>query len=134
MVPPNSLMRTIAGFVACILGSAMAFAADIRTDSSAGPAAGAVLEGQIGRGDFDKFKKFILNTGNVVELYLASPGGDLFEAMRIGLLVRLFKLSTIVPGKALTNQAHDLAARPKNRLPVRECMLPYLCRRCVQEP
>jgi hypothetical protein len=35
------------------------------------------LEGTIEAGDFEKFKSFILNSGNAVEVYLASPAGDL---------------------------------------------------------
>ena len=42
--------------------------------------------------------------------YLASPDGDLAEAMKIGLLVRVLNLSTVVPGKPLTNQAFESAA------------------------
>ena len=44
------------------------------------------MEGMIEAGDFEKFRDFILNTGNAVEVYLASPGGDLSEAMKIEFL------------------------------------------------
>ena len=73
-------------------------------------AGGAVLEGKIEAGDFDKFKSFLLNGNNPVEIYLASPGGVLAEAMKIGLLIRTLKLSTVVPSKVLTNQSRELAA------------------------
>lgn len=97
-------------FVACFAGLTAAHAADIRVDTSHAPAAGAVLEGTIEAGDFDKFKDFILKGNNAVELYLASPGGNLAEAMKIGILVRLLKLSTVVPSKGLTNESVTLAA------------------------
>ena len=98
-------------FLACVLCSGTVSAAEIRTDpASHGVAVGAVLEGAIQAGDFEKFKNFILNDGNVFQIYLASPGGDLAEAMKIGLLVRVLNLSTVVPGKPLTNQAFELAA------------------------
>ncbi len=98
------LFRSMAIFVACVLGSTTGGAAEFRLDPSRASAAGAVLEGKIEAGDFDKFKNFILNGDNPVEIYLASPGGDLAEAMKIGLLMRILKLSTVVPSKTLTNQ------------------------------
>jgi hypothetical protein len=105
------LLQSAGIFLACVLWSGTVSAADIRTDPvSHGVAAGAVLEGVIQAGDFEKFKNFILNGGNPFQIYLASPGGDLAEAMKIGLLVRLLKLSTVVPGKQLTNQAFESAA------------------------
>jgi len=82
------------------------------------------LEGRIVAGDFDKFKSFIGNDGNVTELYLASPGGDLAEAMKIGLLVRNLKLSTVVPSKTLTNQQRDLTTARHN---LKDAKADYLC-------
>jgi hypothetical protein len=46
-----------------------------------------VLEGRIDLGDFDKLNR-LATTATPTVLYLASPGGNLAEAMRIGLLVR----------------------------------------------
>jgi hypothetical protein len=112
--PFDALFRSAAVFAACVLGPATVVAAEIRVDPSRAAAAGAVLEGKIEAGDFDKFKSFILNGDNAVEIYLASPGGDLAEALKIGLLVRTLKLSTVVPSKALTNQNRDLAAALHN--------------------
>ena len=107
----DRLFQSTRIFLACVLCSGTVSAAEIRADpASHGVAAGAVLEGIIQAGDYEKFKNFILNGGNAFQIYLASPGGDLAEAMKIGLLVRLLKLSTVVPGKPLTNQALELAA------------------------
>jgi hypothetical protein len=107
----DRLLQSTGIFLACVLCSGTVSAAEIRADpASHGVAAGAVLEGTIQAGDYEKFKNFILNGGNAFQIYLASPGGDLVEAMKIGLLVRLLKLSTVVPGKALTNQTLELAA------------------------
>ncbi len=107
----DRLLPSTGILIACVLWSATVSAAEIRTDpASHGAAAGAVLEGLIQAGDFEKFKNFILNGGNAFQIYLASPGGDLAEAVKIGLLVRLLKLSTVVPGKPLTNQAFESAA------------------------
>ena len=104
------LLRAAAACVASVLLSATVDAAEIRMDPSGTAAGGAVLEGKIEAGDFDKFKSFLLNGNNPVEIYLASPGGVLAEAMKIGLLIRTLKLSTVAPSKALTNQGRELAA------------------------
>lgn len=89
--------------VACVIGSISAEAADIRVDPSLG-SSGAVLEGKIEPGDFDKFRSFIFHGKKVVQIYLASPGGNLGEAMKIGLLIRLLRLSTVAPSEELTNE------------------------------
>jgi hypothetical protein len=100
--------------VACLLRSATAGAAEIRADPSGASVKGAVLEGEIEAGDFEKFENFILDGEKTTQIYLASPGGDLNEAMKIGLLVRALKLWTVVPSKALTNQKYDLVAARHN--------------------
>ena len=101
----------IALLVAWVSSSIAAEAAEIRMDPSGGAVARAVFEGEIEAGDFEKFRNF-LDRNNIVELYLASPGGNVGEALRIGLLTRLLNLSTIVPSKGMTNQEFGvLAAR-----------------------
>ena len=101
--------RELVPFAACVLISATASAADIHLDPSLAAGMGAVLEGKIEFGDFDKFKKFVFENDKVVEIYLASPGGNLNEALKIGMLTRVLQLSTVVPSKTLTNQARELA-------------------------
>jgi hypothetical protein len=118
------LIRAAAACVACVLWSATVDAADIRMDPSGTAAGGAVLEGKIDVGDFEKFKSFLLNGNNPVEIYLASPGGILAEAMKIGLLIRTLKLSTVVPGKALTNQSRELAVA---RHDLKDPKADYMC-------
>jgi hypothetical protein len=110
--------------VACLLGARTADAAEIRMDPSREHPKGAVLEGKIEAGDFDKFKSSILNGENVVEIYLASPGGNLGEAMKIGLLIRTLRLSTVVPSRALTNQAHNGVAAQHN---LKDPAANYMC-------
>jgi len=105
---------TATTFTACVLAATSVGAAEIRVDPSRTATSGAVLEGKIETGDFDKFKTFVLNGNNPAEIYLASPGGNLAEAMKIGLLVRILKLSTVVPSKAMTNQGHYLTASRHN--------------------
>jgi hypothetical protein len=96
-------------FAAYVLSGANSQAADIRVDPSRKQ--GAVLEGRIESGDFDKLKNFLLDGPGATEIYLASPGGNLAEAIRIGRLLRLLKLSTVVPNKSLTNEARESAGK-----------------------
>ena len=100
---PVKSLRLIALFVAWAASNVTIEAAEIRMDPSGGSVARAVFEGKIEAGDFEKVRNF-LNHNYSVELYLASPGGNVGEALRIGFLTRLLKLSTIVPSKGMTNQ------------------------------
>jgi hypothetical protein len=119
----SNLLRLIALFVACVLGNLTVDAAEIRSDPSGGAVARAVLEGNIDVGDFEELKTF-LQHNHVEEIYLASPGGNLGEAIRIGLLVRLLKLSTVAPSKALTNQSFDTIAARHN---LKDLKINYMC-------
>jgi hypothetical protein len=113
-------MRLLQAIViaATAIGSLPVAAADIRTD----PNFDAVLEGKIETGDFEKLHSFLFNGNFPQEIYLASPGGDLAEAIKIGRLVRSLKLKTVVPGKVprdfkaaadfLQEQAHHLLKQP----------------------
>lgn len=64
--------------------------------------ADVILEGKIEIGDYDKLLKIIdEDCGDYNSctsgIFLASPGGDLIEAMKIGRLVRKLRLVTHVP-------------------------------------
>jgi hypothetical protein len=92
----------MAAIAACAVSVAPLRAADIRGDMQNG----VVLEGKIEAGDYNKFRsvygekstnQFYIGMLGANEIYLASPGGDLAEAMKIGRLVRALKLRTIVP-------------------------------------
>jgi hypothetical protein len=60
-----------------------------------------VLEGPIVSGDYDTLKSLV-ETNKSQSVYLASPGGSVTEAIKIGRLVRELKLRTIIPA-----QVHD---------------------------
>ena len=92
----NSVFRFMTTVGACLVGSA-AIAAEIRNDPSRMAAWGAVLEGTIEPGDFEKVRRFIFDGHGALEIYLASPGGDLSEAMKIGHLLRALKVTTVLP-------------------------------------
>jgi hypothetical protein len=94
--------RLMAAIAACAVSVAPLRAADIRGDMQNG----VVLEGKIEAGDYNKLRsvygekstnQFYIGMPGANEIYLASPGGDLAEAMKIGRLVRALKLHTIVP-------------------------------------
>jgi hypothetical protein len=96
--------RLVAAIAACALSIAPLHAADIRGDMENG----VVLEGKIEAGDYDKLRsiygeniknQFYIGMPVANEIYLASPGGDLAEAMKIGRLVRALKLHTVVPSE-----------------------------------
>ena len=63
-----------------------------------------VIEGIIEPGDFDKFQAFVFQDEKSIkakvyadQVYIASPGGDLTDSMRIGHLIRDLKMSTMIP-------------------------------------
>lgn len=78
-----------------------ALAADIRTPvaTTSQPMRGIIIEGEIVAGDYAKFEKMVMQIFNPGTVWLASPGGDLAEAIKIGRLVRELKLSVWVPSK-----------------------------------
>jgi hypothetical protein len=98
-----------------------------------------VLEGKIVSGDYDKLRNFLGTKSNFDKIsdgvFLASPGGDLAEAMRIGRLIRALRLSTDAPsgppsgiakfGESLI-QANDLANPKTNYLCASACFFVYV--------
>jgi len=83
----------------CLIGLGMARAAEIsspETGVNRRPLKGILIEGPIVKSDFEKFEYLALESGGD-PVWLASPGGDLFEAMKIGALVRKMKLSVWAP-------------------------------------
>src|SRR5262245_53350139 len=102
--------------VACVIGVAPSRAADIRnmygTETNGKVTIGSfgfVLEGRIEVGDYEKLRnaygdirknQFLIGSPGFNWLYLASSGGDLAEAIKIGRFVRALKLQTIVPSRS----------------------------------
>ena len=72
-----------------------------------------LLEGEIKSGDLEKLRRLFPTTGSApLRLYLASPGGDLAEAMKIGRLVRSLKWPTTTPTALYSaDETKRLAAR-----------------------
>jgi hypothetical protein len=88
---------------------AKAQAAEIRRDPAFPDGSGAIIEGRLVKGDFARIRQFILDQGPIRVVYLASPGGDLAEAIKIGLLIRFLGIATVAPSKTLTSEEHAAA-------------------------
>jgi len=97
-----------------------------------------VLEGKIVSGDYDKFRSFLGTKSNFDKIssgvFLASPGGNVMEAMRIGRLIRALQLSTDAPsgppagiakfGESPIKVSH--LVNPKNYLCASACFFVYV--------
>ena len=119
-------------FVAFLLGSLasldMAHAAEIsypKSGMGGRPLSGILIEGPIVKGDFEKFEYLALESGGD-PIWLASPGGDLFEAMRIGTLVRRMKLSVSAPDANQEIWSNKIRVKePKNNVCASACFFIY---------
>lgn len=95
-------------------------AADIRPFiSNSGSYRAIVVEGDIEPGDFKKFVRIAKeNQGKVSGVYIFSPGGDFYEAMKIGRAMRALELSSQVPMRGTTGrpvcEGDDSEPKPKN--------------------
>ena len=93
-------------FVLTMLHTAMATAADIRPFiSGSGSFRAIVIEGNIEPGDFETFIRIIKeNQGKISGVHIFSPGGDFYEAMKIGRAMRALELSSQVPMRSQSDQ------------------------------
>jgi hypothetical protein len=78
------MRRLLLVLFACLFFSVAAAAASVTLHPNGNL---VIFEGQIELGDFDKVEK-LSREATPTGIYLASPGGNLAEAMRIGALVR----------------------------------------------
>jgi hypothetical protein len=111
-----------------------------------------VLEGQIEIGDYDKLRDFLVAKrdygsdpacfaeyldGCPDEIYLASPGGDVAEAMKIGRLIRALGWTTRAPTRLDNSQAgtslrereihqHDLEYPQSNFMCASACFFAFV--------
>jgi hypothetical protein len=98
----------------CLACSATAVdAAEIRISDH--PGYSIIMEGMIVPGDYDKLRNLITKNCPTkswyphcaTEIYLASPGGSVAEAMKIGRLVRMLRLGTQLPDGNLGNDLRE---------------------------
>jgi hypothetical protein len=74
-----------------------------------------VIEGEIETGDYDKLRNLIENNDNIGSIYLASPGGNVAEAIKIGRFVRALRLGTEIPGQVANDTRDVLSAAEINK-------------------
>lgn len=106
--------------LAILLNSALTVAADIRPFvSGSGSYRAIIIEGTIEPGDFETFIRIAReNQGKVSTVYIFSPGGDFYEAMKIGRAMRALELASQVPMRLPSGQASceegSLGIRPND--------------------
>lgn len=86
--------------------STEANAADIRPFiKGTGTYRAIIIEGNIEPGDFDTFVQIIReNQGQVSGVFIFSPGGDFYEAMKIGRAMRALELASQVPMRSTSGR------------------------------
>jgi hypothetical protein len=103
--------------VLAAISSLEASAADVRPYISGnGSYRSIVVEGNIQRGDFDTFVRIAReNQGQISGVYCFSPGGDFYEAMKIGRAMRALGLHSQAPMRGPSGRAVcDDSQRPKD--------------------
>lgn len=96
----HCLNRAVAALVLTVVLASTASAADVRLAESPQDGAqlgGVVIEGPIEPGDFVKFASLVLAVRGANVVWLASPGGNLSESLRIGRLIRQLALEVRAP-------------------------------------
>lgn len=93
-------------FLVALTHSPLAKAADIRPFlANSGSFRAVIIEGNIEPGDFETFIRILKeNQGKVSSVYLFSPGGDFYEAMKIGRAMRALELASHVPMRSPSGQ------------------------------
>lgn len=111
------LLTTVFFLLFPMLHTLVASAADISPFiSGSGSYRAIIIEGSIEPGDFETFVRIVEeNQGKVSGVYIFSPGGDFYEAMKIGRAMRALELSSQVPmrGAAGRPVCEDDGFRPK---------------------
>jgi len=97
-----------------------------------------ILEGKLERGDFEKVRDFLGNQSNFEKItggvFLASPGGNIGEAIKLGYFIRALRLDTDAPSGPPGNYtrfgpsriAPNNLADPKNYLCTSACFFVYV--------
>src|SRR3974390_3134247 len=95
--------------------SFQSFADDMRPYISGGYRA-VVIEGKIEPGDFATFSRILReNNGQVSTVFCFSPGGDFYEAMKIGQAMRALELNSVAPTQSASGRpVCDAPAKPND--------------------
>ena len=83
--------------IVCLATAASAADVRLAQSTTGAPLPGVVIEGPIAPGDFAEFASLVMATEGTNVVWLASPGGNLSEALRIGRLIRQLALETRAP-------------------------------------
>ena len=94
---PRSMVLVVVGLTAWMCGATHSVALEkLRVFRGS-----LVLEGKIEKGDYASVRSFLRDKSNFQKIsngvFLASPGGNVREALQIGYLIRALKLSTEAP-------------------------------------
>ena len=95
-----------AAFAACVANIVSLRAADILNEGF--PYSVAIV-GKIESGDYDKLRKELEN-GSATSIHIASTGGNVAEAIKIGRLIRALNIKTVIPAK-YSKEVRDSLAR-----------------------
>ncbi len=124
----NQIFKPLASAAWAICFVGVSNAAEIKVSDH--PGYGIILEGTIVSGDYDKLRKLVEENcfakyynACAHEIYLASPGGSLAEAMKIGRLVRALRLGTQVPVEGSTDLLQSFVAALK----LKDAKANYMC-------
>ena len=95
--------------------SFQSLADDMRPYISGGYRA-VVIEGKIEPGDFATFSRILReNNGQVSTVFCFSPGGDFYEAMKIGRAMRALELNSVAPTQSASGRpVCDAPAKPND--------------------
>jgi hypothetical protein len=97
----NFVRRLVAGLAACGLAVLLSMEQSCALEEIRVYRGALILEGQIGPGDYDKFRAFVSVKSNFDKInsgvFLASPGGSITQAIKIGRLIRALQLNTDAP-------------------------------------
>ncbi|MBP2147428.1 hypothetical protein [Xanthobacter flavus] len=94
-------MRIVAAIVALIVGTTSALALEFsRHENDSATLAAVMARGKIEPGDAARFRKYLASvpTRKRVAIYLDSPGGRLYEGMRLGLAFHELGVRTVIEG------------------------------------
>ena len=88
----------VLGLLSAVLScDALAAKITLAETSSGRPLQGITMEGEIKQGDYAAFLPLVLSTKGANTVFLASPGGDFLEALRVGRLIRRLKMQVWAP-------------------------------------
>ena len=95
----QKLLASVFSFLIALLYTVQATAADIRPHiTGSGTFRAIVIEGKIEAGDFDTFIRIVKeNQSKISGVVIFSPGGNFYEAMKIGRAMRALELTSQVP-------------------------------------